>query len=160
MPNDAWSPRAAALASLLAEASAALVTVVEAVDDERWMRVPGPGIWSIGKVAAHVAEATRMHQWMVRRTIGEEVPSRRPLIERTELTTACTPMETADLIRARTLEGVTLLRGLSDEQLALPTRPPRARGELLARTIERVLIRHVDTHRLEIERRLRRRTRA
>ena len=44
---------------------------------------------------------------------------------------------------------------LSKEQLALPTRPSRARGEALAETIERVLVGHYDTHRRDIERKLR-----
>ncbi len=56
----------------------------------------------------------------------------------------------------RTLEGAGLIASLTDDQLTLPTRPPRAQGEALAGTIERVLIRHYDAHRREIERKLRR----
>jgi hypothetical protein len=52
-------------------------------------------------------------------------------------------------------EGASLILDLTHEQLDLPTRPPRARGQLLGETIERVLIGHYDTHRAEIEAKLR-----
>jgi uncharacterized damage-inducible protein DinB len=154
MGREPRSGRAAVLARRLDEAARAFVAAIESVDDAAWDAVPATGVWSIGKEAAHVAEAIVMHQWIVRRTIGEKVPSRRPSIERAQMTTPYSPMEVVELIRQRTREGVILLRGLTDAQLDLPTQPPRARGELLARTVERVLIGHIDTHRLEIERRL------
>jgi len=160
MADTAGSLRGAVLAERLEEAGRALIAVARRVDPADWRRVASAGVWSTGRDAAHVAEATLLHQWMVRRTIGERVPSQRPTIERTELITAMAPTEVAELIRKRTLEGVTLLRGLTDEQLDLPTQPPRGRGELLGRTVERVLIGHYDTHRSEIERKLRRADRA
>ena len=123
------------------------------------MAVPAPGVWSIGKDAAHVAEAAAYHQWIVRLTIGEKVSSRRPAIERQELTTELTPIQAVDLLRQRTAAGAALIRSLSDDQLDLPTRPPRARASLLAETIEHVLIGHYDVHRREIERKLRDATR-
>jgi hypothetical protein len=49
---------------------------------------------------------------------------------------------------------VRLIRGLSDEQLDLETRPPRAGGQCLAETIERVLIGHYEVHRASIEAKL------
>ena len=57
-------------------------------------------------------------------------------------------------IPGRTDEGEALILGLTDEQLDLPTRPPRAREQRLAETIEGVLIDHVYNHRAEIEARL------
>ena len=159
MAGDAGSPRAAALAARLEQVAAELIAVVETIDPERWSAIPGPGVWSIGKDAAHVAEATVMHQWVVRRTIGEKVPLGRPPIERAELTTPLSPDEMADLIGERAADGAALLRGLSDAQLDLVTQPPRSRGQLLAETIERVLIGHINTHRAEIERKLRARSR-
>ena len=66
------------------------------------------------------------------------------------------PQEIVALIRRRTDDGRVLLLGLTDEQLDRPTRPPRARGQLLAETIERVLIGHYDIHRAEIETKLHR----
>jgi uncharacterized damage-inducible protein DinB len=155
MGREPRSGRAAVLARRLDEAARAFVAAIESVDDAAWDAVPAPGVWSIGKVAAHVAEAIVMHQWIVRRTIGETVPSRRPPIERTEMTTRASPVEMAELIRLRTREGVILLRELTDPQLDLPTRPPRARGQLLAETIEHVLIGHIHTHRAEIKEKLR-----
>lgn len=103
----------------------------------------------------HVAEAAIYHQWIVRLTIGQAAASRRPAIERNRMTTHHSPREVVDLLNERTREGVRLLLDLTDEQLELPTRPPRARGQRLAETIERVLIGHYDTHRLEIEAKLR-----
>jgi hypothetical protein len=112
-------------------------------------------VWSVGKDAAHVAEAAAYHQWIVRLTIGQNVSWRRPIIERQELTTTMTAQQALDLIRQRTEEGAALISSLSDEQLDLPTRPPRARGQALADTIELVLIGHYDVHRRDIERKLR-----
>lgn len=149
------STRASALAARLGEAAAALIRLVESVDAERWRLVPSPGTWSIGKEAEHVAEAAAYHQWIVRRTIGAKAPSRRPPIERAHMTTDVSPREAVELIRQRTGEGARLLADLTDAQLALPTRPPRAQGQVLAETIERVLIGHYDTHRAEIEAKLR-----
>jgi len=155
MDGTEGSPRARALAERLNEASAGLITVVESVDLQQWSRVPAPGVWSIGKEAEHVADAAIYHQWIVRLTIGDKVSSRRPPIERNQLTTAHTPDEVIELIRARTEDGTRLLLALRDAQLDLPTKPPRAQGQLLETTIERVLIGHYDAHRSEISAKLR-----
>jgi hypothetical protein len=48
-----------------------------------------------------------------------------------------------------------LVRGLTDEQIDLPTRPPQPRAHSLADTIERVVIGHAHTPRTEIEAKLR-----
>ena len=142
--------RAAKLANSLAEAGEAFVAVLKGVTAKRWSAVPEPGIWSVGKEAEHVAEALAYHQWIVRLTIGDKVSSRRPVLERDEMTTALSPGEAIELIRSRTAEGVRLVAGLTDKQLALPTRPPRARDQALADTIEQVLIAHVRSHREEV----------
>jgi uncharacterized damage-inducible protein DinB len=155
MDGTEGSPRARALAERLNDASAGLITVVESVDLQQWRRVPAPGVWSIGKEAEHVADAATNHQWIVRLTIGDKVSSRRPPIERSELTTGLTQREAIERIQARTEDGARLLLGLTDVQLDLPTKPPRARGERLAQTIDRVLIGHYDAHRSEIEAKLR-----
>jgi uncharacterized damage-inducible protein DinB len=155
MDGRAASQRPKALAKRLREAAAALIAVVESIDEDRWRRVPQPGVWSIGKDAEHVAEAAIYHQWIVRVTIGQAASSRRPAIERNQMTTGRSPREVVELLDERTQEGARLLLDLTEEQLELPTRPPRARGQVLAETIERVLIGHYDTHRLEIEAKLR-----
>ena len=49
----------------------------------------------------------------------------------------------------------SLIRALSDEQLDLPTRPPRPRDARLAATIEGMLIGHYRGHGAEIEAKLR-----
>jgi uncharacterized damage-inducible protein DinB len=149
------SIRFAGLAARLGESAAALIAAVDWIDDDRWMLIPAPGVWSIGKDAEHVAEAATYHQWIVRRTIGQNVSSRRPAIERNLLTTDLSSIETVELLRRRTEDGARLLLDLTDDELALPTRPPRAKAERLAETIVRVLIGHYDTHRAEIEAKLR-----
>ena len=154
MDAQARPARAKELEANLRAAAEGLVSILERIETERWMHVPGPSVWSIGKDAAHVAEAAVYHQWIVRLTIGQNASSRRPVIERQELTTAMTPQQAIDLIRERTENGAALISTLSDEQLALPTRPPRARGQVLAETLGLVLIGHYDAHRRDIERKL------
>jgi hypothetical protein len=155
MEIDTSSVRAKELATDLRVAASELIAVVEAIEPERWGHVPGPSIWSVGKDAEHVAEAAAYHQWIVRFTIGHEVLSHRPGIERRALTTRLTMREAVDLIRQRTVEGAALISSLTAKQLALPTRPHRAKAQILADTIGRVLVGHYDTHRRDIERKLR-----
>ena len=145
------SERAATLVARLEEAAAALVAVVAHVEPDRWRHIPAPGVWSIGKDVEHVIEAAGYHQWIVRLTVGQKVPSRRPVLERKQVTTDLSPQEAIAILRSRTEEGAGLILGLTDEQLNLPTRPPRARSQALAKTIELVLIGHYDAHRGDIE---------
>lgn len=152
--ETAASERTQALAQRLRTATDALVDVIRAIGPDRWNGVPGTGTWSIGKDVEHVAEAAAMHQWIVQRTIGDRVPSRRPAIERKVLTTTLSAADAVALLLQRTDEGCQLLLRLSDEQLDLPTRPPRAGGQRLGETIERVLIGHIETHRADIEAKL------
>lgn len=143
--------RAARLSDGLHQVSTAFIAVVCSLDEAAWQRVPAPGVWSAGKDAEHVAEAMAYHMWIVRLTIGEKVPSRRPVLERSHLTSKLERAEVVALIRRRTDDGKRLVAGLSEEQLDLVTRPPRARGQRLAETIDRVLIGHVATHAAEIQ---------
>ena len=131
------------------------MALLEDVPPDRWMRIPSPGVWSVGKDVEHLAEAAVYHQWIIRMTIGQEVSSRRPRLERDHLTTDLTPLDAVDLLRQRTEEGVSLIRSLTDAQLELPTRPPRARDQNLAETVERVLIGHYRVHHRDIESKLR-----
>jgi uncharacterized damage-inducible protein DinB len=153
-PMERTSSRAEALASRLQEVASELVAVIERIDERAWWHTPGPSVWSISKDADHVADAAAYHQWIVRLTIGEKVSSRRPSMERSQMTSERLPAELAALIRERTDDGVRLVRGLTDEQLDLPTRPPRARKQRLAETIELVLIDHYYGHRRDIQSKL------
>jgi hypothetical protein len=149
-----WEPRsghAADLAAELERAADALIAVVAAIEPDCWGEVPGPCVWAIGKDAEHVVEATVYHEWIIRLTIGERVSSRRPVLERSRMTSELSPSEVVGQLRARTAQGAALIRGLTDEQLALPTKPGRAGAAVLAATIERVMIGHVETHRAAIE---------
>jgi uncharacterized damage-inducible protein DinB len=152
----AGSARAAVLAGQLGAAAAALIELVQGLDSDCWRHVPGPGVWSIGKETEHVVEGMARHQWIVRLTVGHNVTSRRPAaLERDQLTTELAPHEMAALLRERADEGAQLVASLADEELALPTRPPRAKEQSLAETIERVMIGHVRTHHREIESKVR-----
>ncbi len=148
------SERAAALAASLGAAADDLLALLERIDQHRWQLVPEPGVWSIGKDADHVAEAAVYHHWIVRLTIGERVSSRRPAIERSQMTSPRSQSEALELIRRRTRDGQRLLAELTDEQLAMETRPPRARGQILADTVERVLIAHYRAHQADVEAKL------
>lgn len=148
------SERAAELADRLDQAASKLIALIESIEPGQWDAVPTPGVWSIGKDAEHVSEAGAYHQWIVRLTVGEKVASQRPVIERRSLTTELAPNKASELLRQRTDIGLGLLARLTDDQLDLPTRPPRAGSERLGTTIERVLIGHYDVHRIAIEAKL------
>lgn len=149
------SERAGSLAAQLDAAALAFIRVIAGLEPARWDRVPAPGVWSVGKDTEHLSEAAAYHQWIVRLSIGEKVASRRPSIERSRLTTTLSSREAVDLLRLRTDAGMGLVAGLTDDQLDLPTRPPRAGTPSLATTIRRVLIGHYLDHRGAIEAKLR-----
>lgn len=155
MDEPAASMRAAALAVDLESAGEAIVELLANIRRDAWMRVPGRGVWSIGKEVEHLAEAAVYHRWIVQMTIGQQVPSRRPPIERSRLTTDRSPLEAAARLRRRTAESATIIRALTDEQMARPTRPPRARDRTLVEMVERVLIGHYRVHHGSIAAKLR-----
>jgi hypothetical protein len=155
-PVQRTSSRADSLATGLREAAERLAARLEEVDDPRWHRVPRPGTWSIGKEVEHVAEALGYHGWIVHRTVGDTVSSRRPALERSRMTPELGLDDALELLRRQVAEIARLVGGLTDGQLDLPTRPPRANAQPLAVTIERVLIGHVDAHRASIEAKLHR----
>jgi hypothetical protein len=130
------------------------VALLEGIEGQAWLRVPAPGVWSAGKDAEHVADGNVLHQWVVRLTIGQAKASGRPGIERRQLTSARSPAEVIELIRGTLGEAATLIRGLTDAQLELVTKPPKAGAPSLATTIERLMIDHVVHHRREIEAKL------
>jgi uncharacterized damage-inducible protein DinB len=145
------SPRATALADRLTEARDSLISVLERIDLEDWLRVPALGVWSASKDAEHVADGNVLHQWVVRLTIGQAKVSGRPSIERKQLTSSRSPAEVIEHLRATLDEAASLVRGLTEAQLDLTTRPPKARAPSLAETIQGLMIDHVDHHRREIE---------
>src|SRR5262245_44122506 len=155
MEGHPGSTRAASLASGLDEAAQSLIVVIESIDPETWMRVPAPGVWSVGKDVDHVIEAIAFHRWIVELTIGRAIASKRPRLERKELTSALSPADAALAVRKATDVSRALILGLTDDQLALTTKPPKAGSPSLATTIEGMLIHHYDTHRADIEAKLR-----
>ena len=124
----------ARLVERLREAAAVLIALIEPIDDRHWRHIAKPGVWSIGKDAEHVADAAAYHQWIVRLTIGQKVSSRRPAIERKELTTRLAPREAVELLRQRTDEGARLIdgpdrRATEPAHAAATSRRGVARGE-------------------------------
>ena len=132
------------------------MSVLEQIDADAWLGIPGPGVWSPGKDAEHVADGSVLHQWSVRLTVGQAKASAKPAVERRQLTSRGSQAETIELIRRTLDEAASFIRGLTDAQLDLATKPARARARSLAETIEG-MIGHVDRHRAEIESKLRRR---
>ena len=151
---DPASPRATALVDRLRQVADALIALVGAIESERWVNVPAPGVWSAGKDAEHVADGAAYHQWLVRTSLGHKGPSR-PQIERAQLVAQRPQREVVELLVQRTNESLALIAGLSDEQLDLPGRPPRARSATVAELIANVLIGHYEVHYSEIEAKLR-----
>jgi uncharacterized damage-inducible protein DinB len=143
------SPRAAALVEQLRDAADGLIALVAHIEPERWTYVPSAGVWSPGKDAEHVADAAAYHLWMVRLTLGQKVPPRTP-IERARMTAQLAQRDVVDLIRRRTDEIASLVGELTDQQLDLRPRPPRARLHTLAELVERVLIGHYRVHTTDI----------
>jgi hypothetical protein len=156
MDAHTGSQRSIELADRLTDARDALTALLERVDGQAWQRVPGPGVWSPGKDAEHIADGNILHQWVVRLTIGQAKVSHRPAIERAQLTSSRSPAEVVGFVRETLDEAATLIRGLTDAQLDLTTKPPKAGAPTLARTIQGLMIDHVDHHRREIETKLRR----
>ena len=152
--SDRPSPRATALADRLTKARDSLTSVLERIDLDDWLRVPAPGVWSPGKDAEHVADGSVLHQWVVRLTIAQAKASGRPGIEREQLTSSRSPTEVIEQVRATLDQTASLVRALTDAQLDLPTKPPKARSPSLAQTIQGLMIDHVDHHRREIEAKL------
>jgi hypothetical protein len=150
---DRSSSRATALVDRLRQVSEALIGLVGAIESERWMNVPGPGVWSAGKEAEHVADGAAYHQWIVRCSLGQKVPPR-PRIERAQLTARRSQRDVVDLLVQRTNDSLALIAGLSDQQLDLPARPPRTRSPTLAQMIANVLIGHYEVHHRDIEAKL------
>jgi hypothetical protein len=111
-------------------------------------------VWSPSKDAEHVADATLYHQWFVRMSLGQKVGSQRPKLERDQLKGRWSRAETIDSIRSRAEEIASFITSLSESQLSLPPRPPRARLRTVAELIEAVMIQHVDSHRQDIETKL------
>jgi hypothetical protein len=141
----------------LQQAAEALIALVERIEPERWTSVPKPGVWSPSKDAEHVADGAAYHQWIVRFSLRQRVPARPP-IERAQLTAQRSQREVVQLLRERTNDGVALVGGLSDEQFALPLRPPRPGSPTIGQLIEKTLIGHYHTHRTAIETKLRARS--
>ena len=126
--SSARSERAATLAARLDEAAAALIAVVAHIETDRWRRIPAPGVWSIGKDAEHVIEAAGYHQWIVASRSGRRCLRDVRSSNVSSSPPTCRHEEAVALLRRRTEEGGELILGLTDEQLNLPTRPPRARS--------------------------------
>jgi hypothetical protein len=144
------SPRARALAAKLRTVATGLVATIESIDSEAWDSLRKPGEWSPGKDAEHVTDAAALHFWRVTSTLGL-VGSDPPTIERAQLTAARSQAEILALLKSRVDQAAAAIEKLADVQLDAVDRTSRSMAEI----IERPLIRHLDTHRGEIEKKLR-----
>jgi hypothetical protein len=142
--------RADVLVEQLHAASEALITLIEAIEPTHWLQVPRGGVWSPSKDAEHVAEGNALHQWHIRQSLGHKA-GRRPAVNRDRLVAERAHAEVVELLRLRTEDSVGLISSLTDEQLDLPM---RTRTGTVGDVIERTLIGHFDTHRVEIEAKL------
>jgi uncharacterized damage-inducible protein DinB len=140
----------------LHQASEALIGLLNTVDDERWSGQPCAGVWSIGKDAEHVADGNALHRWIVRVTLGEDSPRKRPAVERQLMTARGTRTETIALLQRATKESAALIARLTNEQLKLEAKPTSSRPRPLAEMIERTLIGHIHHHQEEIQAKLHR----
>ena len=154
---DPGSERAMTLAARLTDARDSLTSLQERVDGQDWLRIPGPDVWSPSKDAEHVADGNVLHQWVVRLTIGQAKASGRPSIERKQLTSRRSQADVVEHVRATLDEAATLVRGLTDAQLDLTTKPPKAGAPSLAWTVQGLMVDHINHHRREIDTKLRRR---
>jgi DinB superfamily len=146
--------RAQVLAAELRATADALIAVVAAIEPEHWSHVRKPGEWSPGKDAEHAADAAAMHLWHVCLALGEPQPDP-PVIERARLTAVRSQAHVVALLRTCAETGARLIEGLTDAQLELPAKPPRRPPRTVADIVARPLIRHLATHREEIELKLR-----
>jgi DinB superfamily len=149
-PAGRSSPRALALASKLRAAAAGLIATIEIIDPQAWDRLRKPGEWSPGKDAEHVTDATALHSWRVCSTLGLGHPEP-PEIERAQLTASRSQAEILATLRTRIERSAAVIEDLTDAQLDVVDRTSRS----VADVIERPLIRHLETHREEIEKKLR-----
>src|SRR5438105_6212429 len=97
---DQSSSRATALVERLRQVSEALIGLVGAIESERWMNMPRPGVWSARKEAEHVADGAAYHLWIVRGGLGQKVPAR-PRIARGQLTAQRSQRNVVDLLVQR-----------------------------------------------------------
>jgi phenylpyruvate tautomerase PptA (4-oxalocrotonate tautomerase family) len=148
------SRRAKVLADQLRAAAAGLIAVIERIEPERWDRVRKPGEWSPGKDAEHAADAAAMHLWHVYLSLGMHEPDP-PVIERARLTAVRSQAEVVTALRSTAEHGARLIEGLTDVQLELAAKPTRRPSRAVADIVARPLIRHLGTHREEIEMKLR-----
>lgn len=150
MTEGRSSPRALALAAKLRAVAAELVATIERIDPQAWDQLRKPGEWSPGKDAEHVTDAAALHFWRVCSTLGLLHPEP-PDMERARLTASRSQAEIVATLRARMEHAAGVIEGLTDAQLDTVDRTSRS----LADVIERPLIRHLETHRDEIGKKLR-----
>ncbi len=150
------STRAAALATALRMTVERFIATVGRIGPEQWAATrsgPSGERWTLGKEAEHVAEALAAHAWSIRLSVGESVGPP-PDIDRVTMSPRASAAEVVAALRREVEDGARLLAALTDAHLALPAQPTRTRT--VDQAIARVLIGHLERHRVEMERALRR----
>jgi hypothetical protein len=142
--------RAVALAAKLRACVMGLIGTIESIRAGEWDRVRKPGEWSPGKDAEHATDAAAMHFWRLCDALELDCPDP-PAIERTQLTASRSQVEILGTLRRRIDHSAGVIEDLTDAQLDVVDRTSRSVADI----IERPLIRHLETHRDDIEKKLR-----
>jgi uncharacterized damage-inducible protein DinB len=152
--------RAAALAERFEAMNQQLIETVEGCSDAEWRMTTSREGWPVGVVAHHVAAGHTAIAELIRlAATGQPEPAMTlEMLDQANAAHArqhanCTKVETLELLRRNGAAAVTIVRGLTDEELdrvvsafRMRTYPSWVPAMSVARTIERFLIDHIREH--------------
>jgi len=142
------------LAALFEQSNADMITAVEKLNDEQWMK-PSPEGWTVGVAAHHVAESQGALTGMVTAiATGQTLPPftmemlNQGNAEHAQRASGCTRDETLQLLKETGEKAADMLRGLTDEQLARTTPMPLMGGTEMSaeQVVEGILLGHIAGH--------------
>jgi hypothetical protein len=142
------------LASRFEQVNQEVISTVEGCSEQQWRQKSGAEAWSVAVTAHHIAGSYVPIARLLRRiALAGEVPVlTREQIDQGNAASAerfanCTQAETLDLLRTAGAEAASILRALSDEQLAQAARVNHLDATLTAAQLaEQVLIGHAQEH--------------
>lgn len=128
-----------------------VITFVEPVSEHDWLHICPGEVWPVAGVIRHVADGyTTGRGWINGFLVGKPVPIDQEEIDKKNVAHAAefaaTSKATAlDLLASGGADVSVLVRGLTDEQLAI-TYPVLGDRELSTAQLVKVLIRHTQRH--------------
>ncbi len=142
------------LADQFEQANAEFVKTIESLTDEQWKRACAGEEWPVGTTAHHVAEDHGVLTGLIKTLAsGGTLP---PIdaealnginADHARRAAGVSREETIALAQSGAQGAVSMLRGLSDEQLAKSAMFPAAGGEVNAQQlVENILIGHIGMH--------------